>query len=328
MRTRPTDIGLLVLLGAIWGTSFMAIKAGLSHFDPIWFAALRYDIAALTMVLVVLVMGQARALRPTSSRQWAALFVTGTLNMMAYHALLFWGQQYTTSAIAAVIVGLNPVAATVFSRAMLPGERLNAFGLVGLVLGIIGLAVLVGLKPGQLLDARGIGELAVAGAIISFAFGTVIAKRLDHHMPVVPFTAVQMAIGAIELHLISLFTEGITPTSEWTLSSTTSMLYLAVIASALGFYLFFTLLNRIGPIRTTAVSYIAPAFAALAGWVALGEALELRAVYAYVLIVSGFLLVMRRPGAPRVEPGTPPAPLPRPPRPPHARGPPRIVWDD
>lgn len=333
------DVGLLVFLGAMWGTSFMAIKAGLVHFDPIWFAAIRYDLAALVVILGVIAVGKGRSLIPTNGRQWTALAVTGTLNMMVYHAFLFWGQQFTTSAIAAVIVGLNPIASTVFSRALLPAERVGMLGVVGLLAGILGLAVLVGLKPGDLLDARGKGELAVAIAIVAFAAGTVISRRLDHGMPVIPFTGIQMGIGAIELHIVSLIMEGTHPATAWTPTSITALLYLAIPASALGFYLFFTLVGKIGPVRTSLVSYIAPAFAALAGWIVLGEGLELRAVVAYMLIVSGFWLVIRAAPPPRAPksaqgpaiPGHPSAHASTPGAPATTRRaavpPPRVRWD-
>lgn len=313
-RVTVRDILLVVLLGVLWGVSFMAIKAGLAHFDPIHFAALRYDLAGLIMVLVaVFVAGGFRdgmaSLWPSSRNRWNAVLVSAALNVAGYHAFLFWGEQFTSSAIAAVIVGLNPIMATVVARMVLPGERVDAKGLVGLVLGIVGIVVLVGLKPGTLLDARGIGELAVVGCVVSWGVGAVWVKRLGHGMPVIPFTATQMLLGAAILHLLSLALEGPTPRQAFTADALVGLLYLSVIASALGFFIYFTLLERIGPIRSSLVSYIAPIAAAVSGWLVLGESLEARGVVAFLLIVSGFRLVIREQGTGKGgAPGTPAGP--------------------
>lgn len=318
MRVTPKDILLLILLGIIWGISFMAIKAGLTHLDPIWFAALRYDIAALVMLLFVLPKG-IRTLLPVGAAQWKALIVSAALNVMGYHAFLFWGEQYTTSAVAAVVISLNPIAAMVVARAALPGERVGAMGLVGLLTGILGIIVLVGLKPGELLDARGIGELVVFGAVVSWALGAVYVKKTHHGMPVLQFTVGQMFLGALMLHALSLGMEGLHPKTGFTAASIAGLLYLSVLASGLGFLIYFTLLERIGPIRSSLVSYIAPAAAAVAGWVVLGESLEMRTVFAFLLIIAGFRLVIAAPKekvdatAPHVQ---------------YQDGRPVVVWDE
>lgn len=294
VRATPRDVFLLIFLGILWGISFMFIKAGLRDFSPIWFAAIRYDIAALVMVAIVLPRGL-RTLVPQGSLQWKAVLVAAALNVMGYHAFLFWGQEHTTAAVAAVVVSLNPITAMVVARAVLPGERVGAGGLVGLLVGILGIAVLVGLKPGALFDQRGIGELAVFGAVLSWSIGSVYIKRTHHQMPVLQFTTLQMLLGALMLHGLSVLVEGTAPRSALTTGSVVSLLYLSIFASGLGFLVYFTLLERIGPIRSTLVSYIAPAAAALAGLLVLGEAIELRAVLAFVLIALGFRLVIATP---------------------------------
>lgn len=321
-NVRLRDIGLLVLLGAIWGTSFTFIKDGLDSFDPIWFAALRYDIAGLLMLGVAFVVARDRML-PKGRTQWYAVWVAAVLNVLGYHAFLFWGEQFTTGAIAGVIVSLNPLMATVASRALLPQERVGWLGVLGLFSGIVGIAVLVGLKPGALFDSRGVGELAIVACVACWGLGATLVKRSKHGMDVIPFTAAQMVLGAGLLHLVSLAMEGTAPKTVWNRSSLIALAYLALLASAVGFFIYFTLLDRIGPIRSTLVSYIAPIFATLGGMVLLGEPFELRSLFAFVLIASGFRLVIR----PAPDKGRPTTAL--------AAGkaegqaaPVRVVWDD
>src|SRR3970040_2168640 len=103
----------------------------------------------------------------------APLCVAAAFNVAGYHALLFWGQQFTTAGVAAIIVGLNPVLTTVFSRALLADERVGTGGVVGLALGMTGIVLLATLKQGNLLDLQGVAELAVGGAIASWCLGSV-----------------------------------------------------------------------------------------------------------------------------------------------------------
>ena len=298
---KPVDVALLVLLGVLWGVSFMAISAGLRSVEPVFFAAVRYDVAAVLMLGVALVVSP-RALFPKNGRQWVAVLVAGVLNVTGYHAFLYYGQQFTTSGIAALVIGLNPIVAMVIARALLPGERVGRWGLLGLLLGLLGLVALVGLRPGDLFGAQGLGELIVFGAVISWGLGSVVVKKTAHGIPVIPFTAMQMVVGAILLHGVSLALEGTSPQAEWSPASLASLMYLAVIASGVGFLLYFTLLERIGPVRSTLVSYIAPIAAALSGFLVLGEPFEWRFVVAFLLIVSGFRLVIREAPAPRRSP--------------------------
>ena len=127
---------LFLLLSILWGTAFMAIKAGLAYIPPVLFAGFRYDIAGVIM------LGYAAYAtdnwRPQSRSDWATVAVGSVLIIALYNAFLFIGQQGVTSGVAAILVALNPILATGFSRVFLPDERLRSIGVVGLLLGIIG----------------------------------------------------------------------------------------------------------------------------------------------------------------------------------------------
>ncbi|HEV8359443.1 MAG TPA: DMT family transporter [Candidatus Thermoplasmatota archaeon] len=293
---RPADLGLLLALGAVWGTAFMFISLGLESFSPVLLAALRFDISGLTLLAVALALRRGQ-LVPRGRRQWAAVGIAGLCNVAAYHGFLFWGQQFTTASIAAVIVGLNPVLTTAFSRALLEDERVGAAGLAGLGLGFGGIVLLASLKPGSLLDARGLGELAVVAAIAAWAMGSVLVKRQKHGMDVFAFIAWHSFAGAAVLHVAALGLEG-GGRATWDLPGLTSLFYLAVVSSGLGFIVYFTLLERIGPIRSNVVSYLAPVSATVAAFVVLGQPFEARAGLAYALIAAGFWLIARPARAP------------------------------
>ena len=289
-RLAGRNLALLLALGALWGIAFMFIQLGLPSFSPVLFAAFRFDIAGAVILAVAL--ARRSPMRPTSRAQWVAIGIAAVLNVAAYHAFLFWGQRFTTPAVAAVIVGLNPLLTTVFSAWLLSDERVGWHGAVGLVLGLAGIVILATFKEGGLLDARGLGELMIIAAIASWSMGSILVRRTKHGMDVFAFTAWQQLVGALILHVAAPFADD-PYFARWDRDGVVSLLYLAVVSSSLGFLMYFTLLERIGPIRANLVSHVAPVFAALAGFLVLGTAFEWRAIAAFALIASGFALVAR-----------------------------------
>ncbi|HLE46837.1 MAG TPA: EamA family transporter, partial [Candidatus Thermoplasmatota archaeon] len=234
---RRVDLVLLLVLSVLWGVAFAFINMGLLRFSPILFAAFRFDLAGVCLLLVAL-LHDPRDFVPTQGRQWAAILAAGGLMTGAYHAFLFWGQRDTTASVAAVIVGLSPVLTTIFSRALLHDDRVGRHGLVGLGLGFLGIVVLATTKGGSILDARGVGELAIVVAITSWALGSVIVKRLKHGMSVFKFAAWQTLVGAVFLHVSSLVLEP-DPTVIIDRPGLFALLYLSLVSSGIGFMIYF-----------------------------------------------------------------------------------------
>jgi drug/metabolite transporter (DMT)-like permease len=291
--TRYRNLLLFVVLAAVWGTAFMAIKAGLEYFPPVLFAAIRYDIAG------VLMLGYAAYVVddpfPRGRGQWALVAVGATLMIAAYHALLFIGELNTTSAAAAVIVSLSPVLTTGFARILLPSERMTAAGIAGLVLGLLGVAVLAQPDPSNLLAEDVVAKLLVFGAAAAFALGSVLTRRIDAELPIETMEAWSMLVGALLMHLVSvaLPTESFAAIT-WSVEAVVALGYLSVAASALGFLVYFDLLDRLGPIEINLVSYVAPIFAAVSGWLFLGEIIGVPTVVGFLVIFAGFVLIKRR----------------------------------
>jgi probable blue pigment (indigoidine) exporter len=295
---RYRNFVLFLLLAAVWGSAFMAIKAGLElGFPPVLFAAVRYDIAGVLMLGYAAVV--ARSL-PRGRDEWLTVLVGAVFLIAAYHAFLFVGEGFdaVTSAAAAVIVSLSPVLTTAFARVMLPGERLTPIGIAGMVLGLVGVAILSRPDPGDLF-AGSLGFLLVFAAGLSFAFGSVLTRRIDAAVPIETMEAWAMLGGALLMHGVSAVSgESFAPmtaalTGPDALAAWSALLYLSLAASALGFLIYFDLLDRLGPIEINLVSYVAPVFAALAGFVFLDEGVTPYTVAGFVVILVGFVLLKR-----------------------------------
>jgi drug/metabolite transporter (DMT)-like permease len=282
---------LFLVLAAVWGSAFTAIKAGLAYFPPVLFAAVRYDIAG------VLVLGYAAYAtdrwRPRSRAEWHLVAIGGTLMIAAYHAFLFVGEQGTTSAAAAIVVSLSPVLTTGFARAFLPEERLTALGLAGLAVGFVGVVVLSDPDPSNLVNARTVSLGLVFAAALSFALGSVLTRRVEADLPIETMEAWSMLLGALLMHAVSLGLAESPAAIEWTAEAVLALAYLAVAASSLGFLIYFDLLERLGPIEINLVSYAAPVAAAVTGLVFLGETPTLYTAAGFGCILVGFALLKR-----------------------------------
>lgn len=288
---RYRNVVLFVSLALIWGSAFTAIKAGLAFFPPVLFAALRYDIAGLLMLGYAAVVTD--HWRPRSGSEWAVVAVGALFMIAGYHSFLFVGEQQTTSAAAAVIVSLSPVLTTGFARMFLPDERLTLVGSVGLILGLGGVVVLAQPDPANLIDENTLGELLVFGAAASFALGSVLARRSPADLPIQTMEAWSMIGGALIMHGISPAVGEAPSSIRWELDGVIALAYLSLAASALGFLLYFDLLDRLGPIEINLVSYAAPVAAAITGLAFLGEEPSYFTGLGFLLILVGFLLVKR-----------------------------------
>ena len=282
--------GLFVLLSALWGFSFVAARAALPYIPPVPLAALRFDIVAVVMVTYA--TSTTDRWYPQTRQEWWSIVVGGALFVAAHHALLFAGQQYVTSAVAGVVVSLDPILAAGLTWLLLADERPDRLGIVGLVFGLLGVAIIA--NPGvESVDATtmlGVGLVFLSAA--AFALGAVLTRRFRTDLPVQTMQAWMMVVGAPLLHLVAVVlpTPGL-EAIEWTTPALLGLAYLALIAGAGGYLLYFVLLDRIGPVEVNLIGYAAPVFAAIGGWVVLGETIALRTVLGFVVITAGFGLV-------------------------------------
>ncbi|MFC5279105.1 DMT family transporter [Halorubrum rubrum] len=291
--SRYRNLSLFLLLAAVWGSAFMAINAGLAYFPPVLFAAIRYDLAGVVMLAYAAYVVDDPI--PRGRGEWTLVAVGAVLLIAAYHAFLFVGQTdpEVTSAVASVTVGLSPVLTTVFARAFLPSERLTFLGVVGLLVGLAGAGVLAAPDPANLAAGGTVAKFLVFLAAASFALGSVLTRALDVGMEIETMEAWSMLFGAAIMHVVAVGLGESMAEVVWTADALLALGYLAVFASGLGYLIYFHLLDRLGPIEINLVSYVAPVFAALSGWLVLDEGLTPNTVAGFLLICCGFLLVKR-----------------------------------
>lgn len=282
------DVLIFVGLAVFWGGSFPAIEVGLRDFPPLLFTAARYELGGL--ILLGYAIMRADRWRPAGRDDYLSLLGVGIF-LIAGNSLLFVGQQFTTGSVASIIYSLIPILTTVLAWAALPDDRPTRIGLLGIALGLLGVGVIVRPDPANLLGEAVIGKALVFVAALSIAVGSILVRRTRSTLPNSAFMAWSMFVGAALLHLASLGVGESLTAVRFTMWGTISLLYIAILSTAVAFVMYFFLIRTYGPLETNLVSYLSPVVATLAGWTLLGEALTVWAVLGFLLIFAGFVLV-------------------------------------
>ncbi|QKY18698.1 DMT family transporter [Halorubrum sp. CBA1229] len=285
--SRYRTAGRFLLLCAVWGTAFMATDVGLTDLPAVPFAAVRFDLAAVLLFAAILVSGA--DIRPRTRDDYVYVLVGGALIIGAHHAFLFAGQRYVTGGVAAVLLGLVPVVTPALTRLVSTDEEFTFATALGVALGFAGVVVIANPDPANIADSV-LGVALVLASALAFAVAAVVTHSRSPSMPFLSTQAWMMAVGAIVLHAAVLVLPGQSfAAATWTPSALGAIAYLSVVAGVGGFLLYFTLLDELGPIEMSFIEYVIPVFAALAGWLVLGQDVTPATVAGFVFILAGFI---------------------------------------
>lgn len=282
---------LFLALAIVWGTAYVGIRAGLPYFPPVLFAALRYEIGGLALLAVVALRSGRAGWLPRTRADGVQILVRATLVFAGFHVFLFLGQQHVPSAVAAIVVGTNPILTAGFASVLLPETRIRPRTAVGLALGLVGVAVLAEPSPSRIVSAAAIGPALVLVGTASLALGSVVGERRPMRAEVLTVTAWSMFLGALVTHAVSLGVGESLASVRWTAAGVGALVFIALVPGALGFLLYFELLDRAGSFETNLVSYLVPIVSAVLGWLVLRERLGVAAAVGFVFVLLGFLAI-------------------------------------
>jgi drug/metabolite transporter (DMT)-like permease len=285
------NLGLFLALSALWGFSFPAISAGLETLPPLLFAAFRYDVGGA--LLLAFLVARGADWRPKTREDGLAILIAGAF-LIAGNSLLFVGQQTVPSGIASILYALVPILTTGFAAVFLPTEPLTLRRVLGVVIGLTGVAVIGRPDPSNLLAAELVGIAFVITAAGSVALGSVLLRTRTPTLDTAPMTAWAMLVGALFLHGGSLVAGEPVASVRPTPTSLVAIVYLGVLASAVAYVIYFTLLDRFGPLEINLVSYVVPVFATIGGIFLLDEELTATMVLGFTLIAGGFFVIKAR----------------------------------
>ena len=270
----------------VWGSTWLAIKIGLSSVPPFLAAGLRFAVASTILFVIVRVR---KISVPVDANAKKLYVVLALLTYTIPFGMVYWGQQYIPSGLSSILFAAYPFWVAVFSQALLVGERLNLPKVSGILCGFVGLLIIFA-GDIHLTEVNGLlGMAAVLLSTILQGLALVLIKK--YGQPVSPFAMnlVGMFWGAIGLLGISLLTEGYRNVA-WNGAAVGSILYLAVFGSVLAFVSYHWLLKRIEAVYLSLVSFINPIVAVVLGAIILDETLTSAVFLGGSFVLSGILI--------------------------------------
>lgn len=289
MRMTSQDWALLFLLSILWGGSFFFAAVAVQELPPLTVVALRTGIAALTLIVVLKMRGEAL---PFAKGAVMAFFVMGMLNNLLPFSLLFWAQTMIPSGLASILNATTPIFSIIVAHLLLSDERMAANKAIGILFAFLGVVVLLG---GNVLDGASmasLGMLACLGAALSYGFAGVYGRRFK----AMELSATQVAFGQLVASTLMMVPIISAVDQPWALSAPSlpviaSVLALAIASTALAYVIFFRILASAGAVNVALVTLLVPVSAILLGTLVLGEQLALRHYAGMGLIGIGLLAI-------------------------------------
>jgi drug/metabolite transporter (DMT)-like permease len=290
-RNSLVDWLLFVLLGFLWGSSYLFIKIGVeAGLQPFTLIALRLLIGFALLAIVVAV---AREALPRNPRTYGHLFVMGIFSVALPFSLITWAEQSTDSTLAAILNASVPLFVILIAAAALVDERITAPRVAGLVIGFAGVAILVGFDPGVIAGTNLLAALALIGSSISYAAGAVYARRNAHDLrPMIPALFQVGFALLVTAALALLFERPLTFPARF--DAILAVVWLGLLGSGTAYLVFFRLLGDWGATRTSLVAYLLPVFGIVLGAAVLHEPVDARTLFGTGLVIGGIALVNAR----------------------------------
>jgi drug/metabolite transporter (DMT)-like permease len=288
------DYLLFALLGFFWGSSYLFIKIGVEDgLTPFTLIMIRLLIG---FALLAVVVGLAREKLPPMGRIYGHLFVMGAINIAIPFSLITWAELTVDSSVAAILNAAVPLFVMIIAAIFLRDERLTPNRVLGLAVGFVGVAILVGFNPADLASGDMAGEIALIGSTLSYAVGAVYARRNIHGLrPMIP-AIFQVFFGLVITTVLAFVFENPLATT-FTNESLFAVIWLGLFGSGLAYLVFFRLLGRWGATRTSMVAYLLPLYGIVLGAIVLNEPIDGRLVIGTALIIGGVALVNTRLGS-------------------------------
>jgi drug/metabolite transporter (DMT)-like permease len=281
--------GFLILLSMVWGGSFFFNQVAVAELPPLTIVAVRVAGAALILVAALPAFGVAL---PRDGRVWAAFLTMGLLNNAIPFTLIVWGQTQIASGVAAILNASTPVFAVILAHFLTADEPMTARRLGGVLLGLGGVAAMVGGSAVEALGGEVLAKLAVLGAATSYAVAGIYGRRF-RAMGVAPMAT---ATGQVAMSSLILIPLALVADRPWTLAAPSaaavgSLAGIAAISTALAYVIYFRLLASAGATNLLLVTLLVPVTAILLGVAFLGEVLMPRHMAGMALIAAGLIAI-------------------------------------
>ena len=292
----PHRIALLAAFFAIyvvWGSTYLAIRYAVETIPPLIVAGVRHLVAGLFL----LGWAYMRGYRPTL-REWRATLLLGVLYFVIGHGTLHWAETVVPSGWAALLIASEPIWIAVMAAVVSHGERLTAKAIIGLLLGMIGVALLVGAGTASGQRAVVIGSIAILIGTLSWSVGVIYSRTSSLPRNALARAGMPEIVGSVVLLIVAGVTGEFShlKVSAVTSRSALSLLYLIIFGSIIAFSAYTWLLDHVSPTLVSTHTYVNPLIAVVMGWWWAGEVINLRVLEAGLLTLVAVFLISRGTG--------------------------------
>jgi drug/metabolite transporter (DMT)-like permease len=274
---------LFALMSVIWGIPYLFIAVAVAEVSPATLVFARTGLATAILLPIALIRVD---LRPVL-RRWPWVVAFALVEIAIPWVLLGSAEQRISSSLAALLIAGVPLVGVALSLMTGGADRLGRVGLLGLLIGLVGVAAIVG---GDIEAADPLALLQIAGVVVGYAVGPAILARRLGGLPSIGVMAVSLALSAALYAPVAYLDWPVTTPSPEALGS---IVILAVVCTAAAFLIFAALIAEIGPVRSTIITYVNPAVAAVLGVVVLDETLTPAVGVGFLLVIIGSALATR-----------------------------------
>ena len=282
------DAALLLLIGGVWGSSFLPLKVAIYETGPVMLVFLR-SLAALPPLFLFMLWRGARL--PDNRFDMSVIFVMSLLNSVVPFLLLSWAGYYVSSGVMALIMGTGPLVTLLVAHFSTTDDRLNGWKLLGVMVGMAGLVVIIGPDALGGLTQNLLGDLAVFGAIVCYVCATAMVRKV-RSTRIEGIAAANMLISVLVLLPCVVLTAH-PDISGYSAPTVYAILYLGVVTTCVGYVLRYAMVVTVGQSFTSLASYIMPIVGVVLGVIFLNEPLSANIVLALGLVLAGFAIARR-----------------------------------
>ncbi|MEC9343199.1 MAG: DMT family transporter [Pseudomonadota bacterium] len=280
---------MLLALSLVWGGSFLFVGVAVRELPPLTIVVLRTGIGALALLVFCRMTGIAI---PANRRLWTAFFVMGLFNNVIPFSLIVWGQTHIAAGLASILNATTPVFTVLVAHFLTIDEKMSWNRLAGVVLGLGGVAVMIGPAALSGLGAAVLAQFAILGAALAYAMAGIFGRRFS----VMGISPVATATGQVVASTLLLAPLALAVEMPWTLAlpswqTLLSVLALALLSTSMAYILYFRILSSAGATNLSLVTLLVPVSAILLGALVLGERLEPRHFAGMAFIATGLIAI-------------------------------------
>jgi drug/metabolite transporter (DMT)-like permease len=294
MTTRPSPVKIVLAFAAVytlWGSTYLAIRLAIETLPPFLMTGTRFTLAGLILFVWAVLKGE-RFIPPLDL--WRRALVIGGLLLLGGNGGVVWSERYVATGLAALLVSTEPLWVVILNWAI-SRQRPNWKVLLGILIGLVGVAMLVG--DGLRSNGQSKWTLVAGGVVLvaafSWAAGSVYSSRRPLKVSTLMAAGMQMLAGGFLLLLLAVVTGDPLrlnlANASWT--SIGAFFYLLIFGSLVGFTAYSWLLNNVAPARAATYAYVNPVVAVLLGWLVASEPLTRQMLIAAAVIIGSVILI-------------------------------------